>query len=447
MSIYTVGEYWSVVREGGGSLFRAKGEMDKQPKPLPSPQVLTNGDAEFHQEALRLSPLQPESILKKPLAPPIDMQANGCTGTEKQKGKRPNVSFSDELEEENSEPPILSLAESTKKRFAKERPLETGPLPEAAPLPLDAGPFAGAAPSLGQLCFGASQARGARPYMEDRHTILANYEPTGTAVAAAEAGVLRSFAGVYDGHNGSQTAEEAAARLHVLLAEERGFASCSGEAQAAERESTAMRDALERSFLRIDAEVLNRARAENARDGSCALVAVRIGGSLWTAHAGDCRAVLSRGRVAVPLTEDHKPGLERERARVEGSGGRVEMQRCWRIISTARGTNTGLAVSRSLGDLDFKEPSMYVECMPDVGRVQLLPEDSMVIMASDGLWDVLSDQQAVETAEETLKDQIAGKGHVSDAVAKEVSSALVMAALRKGTLDNVTVVILLLRWD
>ena len=58
---------------------------------------------------------------------------------------------------------------------------------------------------------------------------------------------------------------------------------------------------------------------------------------------------------------DHKPGLERERARVEGSGGRVEMQRCWRIISTARGTNTGLAVSRSLGDLDFKEPSM---CAP-----------------------------------------------------------------------------------
>ena len=55
---------------------------------------------------------------------------------------------------------------------------------------------------------------------------------------------------------------------------------------------------------------------------------------------------------------DHKPGLERERARVEGCGGRVEMQRCWRIISTARGTNTGLAVSRSLGDLDFKEPAM-----------------------------------------------------------------------------------------
>lgn len=47
-------------------------------------------------------------------------------------------------------------------RFAKERPLETGALSESAPLLLDAGPFAGAKPSLGQLCFGASQARGAQ---------------------------------------------------------------------------------------------------------------------------------------------------------------------------------------------------------------------------------------------------------------------------------------------
>ena len=53
---------------------------------------------------------------------------------------------------------------------------------------------------------------GARPYMEDRHTIVANFEPTGDAASAADPGVLRSFAGVYDGHNGSQTAEEAAAR-------------------------------------------------------------------------------------------------------------------------------------------------------------------------------------------------------------------------------------------
>lgn len=50
-------------------------------------------------------------------------------------------------------------------------------------------------------------------------------------------------------------------------------------------------------------------------------------------------------------------------------------------------------------------------------------------------------------AQETLREQLEGRHHVSDAIAKEVSSALVMAALKKGTLDNVTVVVLLLRWD
>lgn len=41
----------------------------------------------------------------------------------------------------------------------------------------------------------------------------------------------------------------------------------------------------------------------------------------------------------------------------------------------------------------------FVECTPDVGRVKLLPEDSLLIMASDGLWDVLLDQQAIDIAE------------------------------------------------
>ena len=52
--------------------------------------------------------------------------------------------------------------------------------------------------------------------MEDRHTIVANFRPLGPAASAMDAGVLRSFAGVYDGHNGAQTAEEAAARCPLM---------------------------------------------------------------------------------------------------------------------------------------------------------------------------------------------------------------------------------------
>ena len=58
------------------------------------------------------------------------------------------------------------------------------------------------------------------------------------------------------------------------------------------------------------------------------------------------------------LTEDHKPELEREKARIEANGGQVDFQRCWRVICPAQENRkaSGLAVSRSLGDLDFKEP-------------------------------------------------------------------------------------------
>ena len=62
----------------------------------------------------------------------------------------------------------------------------------------------------------------------------------------------------------------------MLLAEERGFASCAGKGASTE-EGEAMREALERAFLRMDAQVLDRARAEGDRDGSCALVAVTVG--------------------------------------------------------------------------------------------------------------------------------------------------------------------------
>ena len=61
------------------------------------------------------------------------------------------------------------------------------------------------------------------------------------------------------------------------------------------------------------------------------------------------------------LTEDHKPELLLEKQRVEAAGGRVEMQRCWRVICPAANGRpaSGLAVSRSLGDLDFKEPARH----------------------------------------------------------------------------------------
>ena len=105
-------------------------------------------------------------------------------------------------------------------------------------------------------------------------------------------------------------------------------------------------------------------------------------------------------------------------------GGRVEFQRCWRVVVEPKDgrPGSGLAVSRceeghspcrlhlslpppcrSLGDLDFKEPRRFVESEPEVHRLVLGPGDSYVVLASDGLWDVMSDEDAIECANQVFK--------------------------------------------
>ncbi|EFJ47080.1 hypothetical protein VOLCADRAFT_33640, partial [Volvox carteri f. nagariensis] len=106
-------------------------------------------------------------------------------------------------------------------------------------------------------------------------------------------------------------------------------------------------------------------------------------------NAGDSRAVLSRRGTAVRLTDDHKPHLPAEKARVEAAGGRVDFQRCWRVIVEPREGRLGSGLA---------EPRRFVECEPDVRRVVPQPGDNLVVLGSDGLWDVLSDQEAVNCA-------------------------------------------------
>lgn len=98
----------------------------------------------------------------------------------------------------------------------------------------------------------------------------------------------------------------------------------------------------------VDDLVLGVARRDGTRDGATALVVLRLGHALYAAHAGDSRAVLCRDAAAYRLTEDHKPHLPQERSRIEEAGGRVDFQRCWRVVIEPRDgrPGSGLAVSR-----------------------------------------------------------------------------------------------------
>ena len=115
---------------------------------------------------------------------------------------------------------------------------------------------------------------------------------------------------------------------------------------------------------------------------------------LYVANAGDSRAVLCRaGGVAVALSEDHKPQHEGEAARIHAAGG---------YVNAVGRINGNLNLSRSLGDLKYKQvdgvppEGQMITADPDVTVTELLPGDAFFVLGCDGVWDCLSNQQAVD---------------------------------------------------
>ena len=160
-------------------------------------------------------------------------------------------------------------------------------------------------------------------------------------------------------------------------------------------------------------------------------------------HEGLARAASAHGngaldahvRAVAPRTLRRVP---RERKRVYDEGGRVEFCGCWRVIAENRGRNVraALAVSRAIGDIDFKRPeNKGVTTTPDVARVTLDDEIENVIVATDGLWDVIGDQDAVRLCRSVLR------GRFSEDACREAAEALTQEALERGSSDNVTVVV------
>ena len=98
---------------------------------------------------------------------------------------------------------------------------------------------------------------------------------------------------------------------------------------------------LQESFPLTDAELLNYARRKGFKDGTTALFLLVAGTefdnlTLFTAHVGDCRAVLCRGGQAVRLTQDHRPDRKDEQKRIKDAGGGVfQVSGIWRCTSAA----------------------------------------------------------------------------------------------------------------
>lgn len=139
---------------------------------------------------------------------------------------------------------------------------------------------------------------------------------------------------------------------------------------------------------------------------------------LYTANVGDARAVLCHDGKAHRLSYDHKANDSAEAKRVTDAKGFISYNR----------VNGILAVTRALGDHAMKE---WVVCDPYYTELTLTTKDKLLILACDGVWDVLTDQDAVDVC-------------LTEDTAQKIADKLLKASLAKGTTDNLSVMVILL---
>ncbi len=213
---------------------------------------------------------------------------------------------------------------------------------------------------------GFAEMQGHRASMEDAHHI--------------ELKDNFAFFGLYDGHGGKDVADFAADLLHLPLLYDFNY------------EYASVPFALHESFLTTHNK-LNKVSFNTQDQGCTALVACIHNNTLFVANAGDSRAVLCSAGKAIPLSTDHKPDRADEKKRIESLGGFVMN---WGVPRV----NGQLAVSRALGD---KRLNPYVIPDPEITERKLIAKDAFLILACDGVWDVMDNQRAVNAVQESLK--------------------------------------------
>jgi protein phosphatase 1L len=216
----------------------------------------------------------------------------------------------------------------------------------------------------------------------------------------------QSYYGDYAGHGGSRAADYVRQHLFKNLLKHPQFL-------------TDTELAIAETYKQTDLEYLKSENNQHRDAGSTASTAVLVGDRLLVANVGDSRAVICIDGKATALSDDHKPNRTDERQRIEDAGGVVMWSGTWRVGGV-------LAVSRAFGDRLLKK---YVVAEPEIQERLITNAVEFLLLASDGLWDVISNQDAV-TMVQDIQD------------AQEAAKRLTDEAFKKGSADNITCVVI-----
>jgi len=177
-----------------------------------------------------------------------------------------------------------------------------------------------------------------------------------------------------------------------------------------------------RAFKVMDKELKLHPTLDCFCSGTTAVTVVKQGQDLAIANVGDSRAILGtmsddNRLMAVQLTVDLKPNLPKEEERIRQCGGRVfsledepEVHRVW----LPDDDSPGLAMARAFGDLCLKD--FGVIAVPEVTYRRLTNRDQFIVLATDGVWDVLSNQEVVSIVSSAPSRVTAAKVVVETAV-------------------------------
>ncbi|KAJ4792321.1 Protein phosphatase 2C [Rhynchospora pubera] len=247
----------------------------------------------------------------------------------------------------------------------------------------------------GKFGYGYASSPGKRSSMEDF------YE---TRIDGVNGEIVGLF-GVFDGHGGARAAEFVKKHLFSNIIKHPKFISDT-------------KSAIADAYNHTDSEFLKCENGQNRDAGSTASTAVLVGNRLLVANVGDSRAVICRGGNAIAVSRDHKPDQSDERQRIEDAGGFVMWAGTWRVGGV-------LAVSRAFGDRLLKQ---FVVAEPEIKEEKVDNSLEFLILASDGLWDVVSNEEAVAMVRPIEEPQ-------------QAAQRLLQEASQRGSADNTTVVV------
>jgi protein phosphatase 1L len=193
-------------------------------------------------------------------------------------------------------------------------------------------------------------------------------------------------------------------------------------------------------FIRMHADIdaILRARPWANYSGSTSVTAFikQEGDSrfLTVANVGDSRVIVVRKKGGALLSSDHTPYLKGESERIKVSGGSIEMydgvKKVYQLVCDKSGKyfNRYLAMTRSFGDFDITG----ITSEPGVMRYELTGDDLYLILASDGLWDVFTNERVAEIVREESAGGISSE---------KISRILASKAIDAGSTDNITVIV------